>query len=46
MVSGQMPLEENCPLVKVGVWVKVRVNFRVGGQLDNYPGGKLSPGYG
>ena len=41
-----MPPEENCPPVRVVVWVKVRINFRVGGQLDNYPEGKLSPGYG
>ena len=26
MVSGQLPPEENCPLLRVGVWVKVRVN--------------------
>ena len=31
MVSGQLPPEENSPLVRVGVWVKVRVSFRVGG---------------
>ena len=31
MVSGQLSPEENCPLVRVGVWVKVRVSFRVGG---------------
>ena len=31
MVSGQLSPEENCPLVRVGVWVKVRVRFRVGG---------------
>ena len=31
------------PLVKVVVLVKVRVSFRVGGQLYNCPGGKLPP---
>ena len=30
-VSGQLPPEENCPLVMVWVWVKVRISFRVGG---------------
>ena len=44
MVSEQLPPEENCPPVKVGVWVKVRVSFRVGGQPDNCPQGKLAPG--
>ena len=32
-----MPPEENCPTVRVGVWVKVRVSFRVGEQPDNCP---------
>ena len=36
-----MPVEENCPPVRVGVWVKVRVSFRVGGQPDNCPRGKV-----
>ena len=36
--------EENCSPVRVGVSVKVRVSFRVGGQPDNCPGGKLPPG--
>ena len=42
-VYGQLPLEENCLPVRVGVLVKVRVNFRVGGeeQPDNCPGDKL-----
>ena len=31
MVSGQLPPEENYPLLRSGVWVKVRVSFRVGG---------------
>ena len=30
-VSGQLSPEENCPLVRVGFSVKVRVSFRVGG---------------
>ena len=34
---------ENCPPVRVGVWVKVRVSFRVGVQPDKCPRGKLSP---
>ena len=28
LVSGQLPPEENCPLVRIGVWVKIRVTFR------------------
>ena len=44
MVSEQLPPEENCPPVKVGVWVKVRVSFSVGGQPDNCLQGKLPPG--
>ena len=43
MVSGQLSPEENCPLVRVGVWVKVRVSFRVGGWSDNCPREKLPP---
>ena len=37
MVSGQLspPPEENCPPVRDGVWVKVRVSFMVGGLPDN-----------
>ena len=31
MVSGQLPPEENCPPLRVVVWVNVRVSFRVGG---------------
>ena len=35
------------PQVRVGVLVKVRVSFRVGGQPDNCPGGKIPPlGFG
>ena len=30
-VSGQFLFKENCLPVRVGVWVKVRVGFRVGG---------------
>ena len=32
-----MPIGENCPPVSVGVCVKVRVGFNLGGQTDNYP---------
>ena len=31
-VSRQLPHNENCPLVRVGIWVKVRVSFSVGGE--------------
>ena len=31
LVSGQLPPEENCPAVRVGVWFKVRISFGVGG---------------
>ena len=37
MVSGQIPPEENCLPVRVGIWAKVRVSFRVGGQPENLP---------
>ena len=40
MVSGQFSTEINSPLVGIGVWVKVRVSFKVGGQPDNCPQGK------
>ena len=40
MVSGQFPAEKSPPPVEIGVWVKVRVSFRVGGQPDNCPQGK------
>ena len=43
MVSRQLPPEENCSPVRLGVWAKVRVSFRVGGQPDNCLQGKLSP---
>ena len=32
-----MPCEENCPPVRVGVLVKVRVSFRVGGNQTIVP---------
>ena len=35
-VSGQLPPEENCPPVRIGV----RVSFMVGGQPDYCPRGK------
>ena len=35
--SGQLPPEENCPPVSVGVLVKVRVSFRVGGNQTIAP---------
>ena len=38
------PYEENCPLVRVGVLVKVRISFRVGEQQDNYPREKVLSG--
>ena len=31
-VSRQLPHNENCPLVRVGIWLKVRVSFSVGGE--------------
>ena len=37
-ISGQLPP------VKIGVWVKFRVSFRVGRQPDNCPGEKLPSG--
>ena len=43
LVYGKLLPEENCPSVRVGVWVKVRVSFGVGGQPDNCPRGKMSP---
>ena len=42
--SGQLPPEENCPPVRVGVSVKVRVSFRVEEQSDNCPGAELPSG--
>ena len=51
LVSGQLtpspPSLGKLPQVRVGVLVKVRVSFRVGGQPDNCPGGKIPPlGFG
>ena len=43
--SGQLPPEENCPPVRVGVSVKVRVSFRVGGKPGNSPGEILPLSY-
>ena len=44
-VSGQLSPEENCSPFMVGIWVKVKVSFRVGGgvQPDDRPRGKLTP---
>ena len=42
--SGQLPPEENCPPVRVGISVKVRVSFRVEEQSDNCPGAELPSG--
>ena len=36
-VSGQLPPEENCPPVRAGFSVKVRVSFRVGGNQTIAP---------
>ena len=36
-LSGELPPEENCPPVRVGVWIKVRVSFRVGGNQTIAP---------
>ena len=40
MISGPSPPpplpQENCPSVRVGVCIKVRGSFRVGGKPDNY----------
>ena len=52
LVSGQLPPfppppRGKLPQVRVGVLVKVRVSFRVGGQPDNCPGRKIPPlGFG
>ena len=42
-MSGQLPAEEDCPPVRLGVSIKVRISFRVEGQIDNCPGAKLPP---
>ena len=44
LVSRQLSPKENCPPVRVVVWVKVRVSFRVERQPENCPRGKLLPG--
>ena len=42
MVSGQLPPEENCPPpVKVRVWIKVKVSFRVGNNQTIAPAENL-----
>ena len=38
------PLRKIAPWLRLGVWVKVRVSFRVGGQPHNCPQGKLVSG--
>ena len=43
MVSGQLPPRKIVRPVRVRVWVKVSVSFRVGGQPDNSPRGKWPP---
>ena len=43
MVSGQLPPRKIVRPVRVRVWVKVSVSFRVGGQPDNCPRGKWPP---
>ena len=43
-VNQTIAPEENSPPVRIGVWVKVRVSFRVGGQPENCPRGKQPPG--
>ena len=42
-INSYVRYPDNCPPVRVGVSVKVRVIFRVGGQLDNCPGRRLPP---
>ena len=46
-VSGQLPPEEICSPVRVGIWVKVRVNLGLGGNQaiapeENFPLVRLS----
>ena len=38
-----MPCEENYLLVRIGVWVKVRVSFRVGGNQTIAPEENCAP---
>ena len=48
MTASQRQLQrvnpDNCPPVRVGVSVKVRVSFRVEEQSDNCPGAELPSG--
>ena len=43
-VSGQLPPKKNCPPVRVGVWIKVRVGFGVGGNQTIAPR-EIAPGW-
>ena len=46
-VSGQLSPKENCPAVRVGASVKVRVNFRVdGGATRQLSRRKIDPWLG
>ena len=42
-LSGQLAPEENCPPVRIGIWVKVRVSFRVGGKQTTAPEENFPP---
>ena len=46
MVSRQLPPEENCSPVRLGVWAKVRVSFRVGGPTRQLSPRKIVPELG
>ena len=46
MISGQLPPEENCPPVKVGLSFKVRVSFRVRGATKQSPWRNSDPWLG
>ena len=41
--SRQLPPEENCPLVRVRVWVKLRVSFKVVSNQTIAPEKNCSP---
>ena len=43
LVSGQLLPQKNYPTVRVGVWVKGRVSFRIRGQPDDCPRGRFTP---
>ena len=43
-VSGQLPPKRNCLPVRVGVWIKVRVGFGVGGNQTIAPR-EMAPGW-